>query len=133
MLMIRSMVADVSDEVKLDVGQDFTGLLFSMVTTTSKIGQSVTVLIVFPLLAAVGYNGAEGAVNTPHAITALQMIYVLTPIILIGLGGSALIGYRLDARRHAEIRARLEQRDAEASPPPLPIAAEPSVADAHAG
>ena len=59
-LLIRAMVADVADEVKLEVGQDFTGLLFSMVTTTTKIGQSVTVLIVFPMLAAIGYNGIEG-------------------------------------------------------------------------
>ena len=99
-----------------------------MVTTTSKIGASVTVLIVFPMLAWIGYNGAEGAANTPHAIFQLQLVYVLVPIILIGLGGVAMVGYRLDARRHAEIRARLEEREADLLPPP-PLIGEVTVAD----
>ena len=125
-LMIRAMVADVADEVKLEVGQDFTGLLFSMVTTTTKIGGSITVLIVFPILALIGYNGAEAAVNTPHAIFQLQLVYVLIPITLIGLGGLAIIGYKLEAGRHAEIRAKLDQREAASGPTPLAADAQAS-------
>ena len=68
--------------------------------------------------------------NTAHAILGLQLIYVLTPITLIGLGGLAMIGYKLDARRHAEIRARLDQQ--EAADLPLVGAAAP-VADAPVG
>ena len=113
LLLVRSMIADVADEVKLEVKQDLTSLLFSMVTTTSKIGQSITVLIVFPILAFVGYNGAEGAVNTPHAIFGLEMCYLFAPIILVWFGGAMFFGYRLDSKRHAEIREALELAAAE--------------------
>ncbi len=111
-LLIRAMVADVADEVKLEQGQDLTSLLFSMVTTTTKIGGTIIVIAVFPVLQMVGYNGKEGAVNTPHAIFGLEMCYLFAPILLVFGGGAALIGYKLDARRHGEIRAALAERNA---------------------
>jgi Na+/melibiose symporter-like transporter len=105
------MVADIVDEVKLETRRDLTTLMFSMVTTTTKVGQAVTVAIVFPILAMVGYNGKEGAVNTPHAIFGLEMCYLFAPIILVFFGGAMLFGYTLDAKRHAEIRQALEERE----------------------
>jgi len=110
-LLIRAMVADVVDEVKLETRRDLTSLIFSMVTTTTKIGQAVTVSIVFPILAMVGYDGKEGAVNSPQAIFGLEMCYLFAPIILVFFGGAMLFGYNLDAKRHAEIRAALDSID----------------------
>jgi GPH family glycoside/pentoside/hexuronide:cation symporter len=110
-LLIRAMVADVVDEVKLETRRDLTSLMFSMVTTTTKVGQAITVSIVFPILAMVGYNGKEGAVNTPHAIFGLEMCYLFAPIILVFFGGAMLFGYTLDAKRHAEIRQALMERE----------------------
>lgn len=110
--LVRAMVADVTDEVRLRQGHDLTSLLFSMVTTTAKIGASMSVLVVFPVLAMVGYNGREGAVNTPGAIFGLEMCYLFTPTALVLLGGSFFFGYKLDERRHALVRAELERRDA---------------------
>ena len=109
--LVRAMMADVVDEVRLERGQDLTSLLYSMVTTTTKIGQSVTVAIVFPVLAFVGYNGAEGAVNTPHAIFGLEMCYLFAPVILVWFGGAMFFGYKLDSKRHAEIREALAELD----------------------
>jgi Na+/melibiose symporter-like transporter len=111
LVLVRSMVADITDEVRLERGQDLTSLIFSMVTTTTKIGATITVLIVFPILAAVGYNGKEGVVNTPHAIFGLEMCYLFAPIILVWFGGAMFFGYKLDSARHAEIRAALESHD----------------------
>ncbi len=110
-LLIRAMVADVSDEVKLEQKRDLTSLLFSMVTTTTKVGATITVLIVFPILQVVGYNGKEGAVNTSGAIFGLEMCYLFAPIALVFVGGAVLFGYKLDAARHSQIRAQLEERD----------------------
>ena len=111
LLLVRAMIADVADEVRLEQKQDLTSLLFSMVTTTTKVGASITVLIVFPILAAVGYDGKEGVVNTPHAIFGLEMCYLFAPVILVWFGGAMFFGYKLDATRHAQIRAELESRD----------------------
>ena len=113
LLLIRAMVADVVDEARLETGQDFTSLLFSLVTTTTKIGTVISLVIVFPILSAVGYNGKEGAVNTPGAIFGLEMCYLFAPILLVFVGGAMFFGYKLDAGRHAEIRAALEARDVE--------------------
>jgi len=109
--LVRAMVADVVDEVRLMTGQDLTSLLYSMVTTTTKIGVAISVSIVFPILKLVGYNGKEGAVNTPHAIFGLEMCYLFAPVILVFVGGGVLFGYSLDARRHAEVRAALDEHE----------------------
>jgi Na+/melibiose symporter-like transporter len=93
-----------------------------MVTTTSKIGVAITVTVVFPVLQLAGYNGKEGAVNTPHAIFALEMCYLFAPIILVFVGGAMFFGYGLDAARHTAIRQALEARDA--GPPALDAAEE---------
>jgi GPH family glycoside/pentoside/hexuronide:cation symporter len=110
-ILNRAMVADVADEVRLEQGKDLTSLLYSMVTTTTKVGSSITVAIVYPVLAWVGYNGAEGAVNTKSAIFGLEMCYLFAPITLVWLGGGLLLGYKLDSRRHAEIREALMAPD----------------------
>ena len=132
LLLIRAMVADLIDEVKLETRRDLTSLMFSMVTTTTKVGQAVTVSIVFPILAMVGYNGREGAVNTPHAIFGLEMCYLFAPIILVFFGGAMLFGYSLDAKRHAEIRQALMEREYAAAEESLTGPFEPEASSAAA-
>jgi Na+/melibiose symporter-like transporter len=107
-LLIRAMVADVADELRLETGRERSGVLFALVTMTQKFGTSVTVSIVYPILAYVGYDARDEAVNTEHAIWGLEMCYLFAPIILVVVGGLCLIGYTLTAERHAEIRSQLE-------------------------
>jgi GPH family glycoside/pentoside/hexuronide:cation symporter len=129
--LVRSMVADVCDEVRLETGKDLSSVIYSMVTTTMKVGAALVVVIILPVLQMVGYNGKEGAVNTPHAIFGLEMCYLFAPIVLVFIGGGTLFGYKLDAKRHAEIRAGLEAREVAAAAEPItgevipsPVAAE---------
>ena len=117
------MVADVVDEVKLETGRDLTSLLFSMVTTTTKIGQAITISIVLPDAGLLRLPGPGGALTTrPQAIFVLEMMYVFVPITLVWFGGAMLFGYKLDATRHAEIRAgpdgaRVRRRGGDAGRP----------------
>ncbi len=111
LILVRAMVADVVDEVRLERKRDLTSLLYSMVTTTTKLGGSITVAVVYPVLSFVGYNPAEGAVNTPHAIFGLEMCYLFAPVVLVLVGGAMFFGYRLDSKRHAEIREALAAPD----------------------
>jgi glycoside/pentoside/hexuronide:cation symporter, GPH family len=111
LLLVRAMVGDIVDEVRLERGKDLTSLLYSMVTTTQKFGLAITATISSAVLQMVGYNGRENAVNTPHAIFGLEMCYLFAPIILVWVGGAMFFGYRLDSSRHNEIRAALDQRD----------------------
>jgi Na+/melibiose symporter-like transporter len=112
LLLVRAMVADVGDEVRLEQGKERMSLLYAMVTTTTKIGGAITVPITYSVLQWVGYKAQPGAVNTPAAIHGLEMCYLFAPIIFVLAGGLVMFGYKLDAKRHAEIRAKLELRDA---------------------
>ena len=75
---------------------------------TQKFGTSITISIVFPILAAVGFNAKDGAINTPHAIWGLEMCYLFAPILLALIGGCMFFVYSLTAERQGQIRAQLD-------------------------
>jgi GPH family glycoside/pentoside/hexuronide:cation symporter len=110
-LLAQAMVADIADEAKLEKGHDVTTLLFSMISTTTKVASSLSVMVTFPILQIFGYNAKEGAINSAHALHGLELCYVAPPIALVLLGGLALIGYPLDARRHRDIVVALDHPD----------------------
>ena len=63
-------------------------------------------------LSEIDFDPAAGAANTPEALHGLVLTYVILPVAMVAVGGLVMIGYRLDEHRHAEIRSRLEARDA---------------------
>ena len=111
-LLDRAMVADVGDAVRLDQGKNRIGLLYAMITTTQKVAGALSIGFSFTVLGWIGYQAKEGAINTPAAIHGLQLVYLITPVVFVMLGGACYFGYKLDSKRHAEIRAQLDQRDA---------------------
>jgi Na+/melibiose symporter-like transporter len=111
-LLISSMTADVGDEVRLQQGKQRMSLIYSVIGLAGKLAGALSFALSFGLLAAVGYNAREGAHNTAAAIQGLEYIYILGPIVFVMLGGACFIGWKLDARRHGEIRAALDARDA---------------------
>jgi Na+/melibiose symporter-like transporter len=111
-VLIRAMVADVADELRLETGQERSGVLYALVTLTQKLGSSLAVTIIYPILDSVGFVAKPGYHNTPEAIRGLEMCYVFAPIILVVIGSACLIGYKLDAKRQGEIRGALEELEA---------------------
>ena len=111
-VLIRAMVADVADELRLTTGQERSGVLYALVTLTQKLGSSLAVTIIYPILDAVGFVAKPGYHNTPAAIRGLEMCYVFAPIILVVIGSASLIGYKLDAKRQGEIRSALDELEA---------------------
>jgi Na+/melibiose symporter-like transporter len=111
-VLIRAMVADVADELRLTTGQERSGVLYALVTLTQKLGSSLAVTIIYPILDMVGFVAKPGYHNTPAAIRGLEMCYVFAPIILVVIGSACLIGYKLDAKRQGEIRSALEELEA---------------------
>jgi len=110
--LVRAMIADVSDEVRLETGKDRTGLLYALVTSTNKIGGTVSVGVAYAILPLFGFNPTEGAVNTAGAIWGLQACYLVPPVVCVLIGGFAMWGYKLDEKRHGEIRLALSASDA---------------------
>jgi Na+/melibiose symporter-like transporter len=118
-LMIRSMLADVGDEVRLEQGRERISLIYAVNTLAAKIAAAFAIGLTFPLLARLGYVAREGVVNTPAAIRSLELVYIIGPIVFVTLGGACVLGWRLDARRHGDIRAQLEARDASFATAPI--------------
>jgi Na+/melibiose symporter-like transporter len=111
-LMINAMMADVGDEVRLHQGKERISLLYAVLTFASKIAAAAAISVTFFLLSRVGYNAAEGAHNSSQALSGLQWIFLSGPIVFVMLGGLCVFGWKLDADRHAGVRAQLDARDA---------------------
>ena len=118
-LLDRAMVADVGDAVRLEQGKNHAGLLYAMITSTQKIASGLSIGLTFTILGLVGYQAKEGAINTPAAIEGLKLVYLLGPVFFVMLGAACYIGYKLDHKRHAEIRAALDERDGISTEPPI--------------
>jgi Na+/melibiose symporter-like transporter len=114
-LTIRSMLADAADEVRLQDGRDRLSLIYALNTASAKVASAMAIIITFPLLARLGFVPSLGVNNAPEAIWALGLTFVSGPIACVGLGAVCMIGWKLTATRHGEIRAALEARDAEAA------------------
>jgi Na+/melibiose symporter-like transporter len=112
LFLLRAMMADAGDEIRLDTGVDRTGLMFSILSATTKIGH-VVALIPYLILQAVGFQAIapEGG-NSPTSLLVLQVLFVAVPALLIAAAAWALKDYPLTPARHAVIRAQLEAREA---------------------
>ncbi|HWE46105.1 MAG TPA: MFS transporter [Caulobacteraceae bacterium] len=110
LLLTRAMMADIADEVQLQTGVDRMGLLFSLLSLTTKLGYAISIGCL-PLLAQLGFSDKSGAHNSDQAILALQIVFIAVPTVLLATSSVVLRGYPLGPYRHAEIRAALEARE----------------------
>lgn len=106
-LLLRAMMADVSDQVRLDDGADRTSLLFSILTATSKLGYAASVLT-FTVLQFTGFDPSRGADNAQSTLVWLQLLFALLPALCLVGASFVLRGYPLTQERHAEIRKALD-------------------------
>lgn len=112
-VMIRAIAGDIADELRLDSGREWMGLIYAITNATTKLAQAGAVLFTFSFaLPAVGYLAKPGVENTPDAVRGLELAYIVGPIIFVMIAGGCFLGYRLSAERHAEIRRKLSERDA---------------------
>lgn len=112
LFLLRAMMADVGDEVRLETGVDRTGLMFSILSATTKIGH-VVALIPYLILQWVGFKAiAPAAGNSEMSLLVLQVLFILLPGLLLAAAALVLKNYPLTPARHDEIRKALEARDA---------------------
>ncbi|MFO1014843.1 MAG: MFS transporter [Caulobacteraceae bacterium] len=110
-LMIRAMVADYADEIRLEQGKERAGVLYALVTTTQKLGASFNVLLVLPLLQFVFHFEPRKPVNDEFALIGLQLCYLFTPIIFVFAAAAMFFKYALTEERHQEIRDALAAKE----------------------
>ena len=107
-LLVRSMMADIGDEERLNTGVDRTGLLYAIVNGTVKLGFALAIGV-FLVLEKLGF---DPKIPSAQGDTALIVLYTAVPAVLGVLVSIIIVRYPLDAKRHAEIRAQLDARDA---------------------
>lgn len=110
-IMLKAMMADVADEERLESGVDRTGLLFSLLTGSIKIGSMLAVGGSLFLLKEVGFVAERSGDNSATALLTLQLMFCLGPAALALAAAWLISGYRLDATAHALIRRKLDARD----------------------
>jgi Na+/melibiose symporter-like transporter len=112
LFLLRAMMADAGDEVRLETGVDRTGLMFSILSATTKIGH-VVALIPYLILQWVGFKALPGpAGNSDFSLLMLQILFIAVPGLLLAGAAWVLKGYPLTPKRHDEIREALIARDA---------------------
>ena len=112
LLLLRAMMADAGDEVRLETGVDRTALMFSILSATTKIGHVVAVVPYIVLGWAFGFQAVPPpGGNSDLSLMMLQIFFAAVPAVLIAAAAWVLKGYPLTPARHEEIRAALAARD----------------------
>ena len=108
--LVWSMYADVADYAEQKDGTASTGLIFSSGSMAQKFGGAFAGWAVMALLAAFGYNTAEGAVQTPEALDGLKYLMSFVPAAIAGVSMLVMFIYPLNQSRMATINADLKAR-----------------------
>lgn len=110
-MFARAIMSDVIDHDRLGSRNHRSGLFFSLLTLTEKVGTALAVGLALFLIGLIGFDPAPGAENSPEVIFRLALVYV-GPSSLLYIGAAVLmLGFPITREKHAEIQAELAARD----------------------
>jgi Na+/melibiose symporter-like transporter len=111
-ILLRSMMADVADVVRLRTGVDLSGMLFSLLAGSVKIGTTIAVGGSLFVLAAVGFKAEAGAENSKLALDTLSGMFAVLPAGLGVVAAWLISGHKLDKVAHDLVQAELRAQQA---------------------
>ncbi len=107
--LYRSIMADVSDLDELETGHRRSGLFYSLLTLTQKVGGAIAVGVVFWTLAALGFN-PDGAGTSGEGVEALSYVFVAIPVICNALVVLVMWRFPIGLEEQRALRAKLDER-----------------------
>lgn len=118
LLLTRSLMADIGDEVLLETGHDQKGTLMSILSATTKLGYAFSVLTL-SALALMGFDN-KAAHNTPEALFWVEAFFIGLPVVFLLLGAWAMTSYDLTPERYAAIQSALKAKGLSSDQVPSP-------------
>ena len=107
--LINAIVADISDKLNLDVGENISGTVFSYLTTLTKVGFALAAVIPYLVLEMLwGFDISIGIENSNSSKMAIFYIYTFVPIISYSIAAYLLFSHSLSREEHAKIKANLQ-------------------------
>lgn len=106
--LVWSMYADCADYGEWKTGRRTTGLVFSASQFAQKLGLAVGAGLSGFLLSMFGF--VSNAVQSPDALLGIRLMFSIFPALLAALSAIAIIFYRLDAAKVAQIEQDLHER-----------------------
>ena len=109
MPLINAIIADISDKLSLEQGENISGTVFSYLTTITKIGFALAAVVPYLVLELVwGFDITLGTDNTESSKMAIFYIYTFVPIVSYCIAAYMLFSHSLGRDEHEKIKSVME-------------------------
>ena len=110
MPLINAIIADISDKLSLEQGENISGTVFSYLTTITKVGFALAAVVPYLVLELVwGFDITLGTENTEASKMAIFYIYTFVPIICYSIASHMLFSHSLGRDEHEKIKSVMEE------------------------
>ncbi|PKO00399.1 MAG: hypothetical protein CVU42_04295 [Chloroflexi bacterium HGW-Chloroflexi-4] len=106
-----AMIADVSDYDRVETGQFRSGIYYGVWGLATKISEALALAGVGWMLTGFGY--VANVEQSAQSLLGIRLFFAIVPAVCILAALPLLFKYPITRKGHAEVRARLEQMDAE--------------------